>query len=150
MYLHTVVSYGPREFVTGGPYKSYGADIQIMFIIVIFTSFRLACKLQHRLQLGLRKSRVIYIYLYYICFNEILKDCSCRICYYISLMHPLDLVRQIVKALYQENSFGGAGVSSQVIFHGNCHKAGKLYVTSKLVTFFQSAKKMVDIAGENL
>lgn len=34
MYLHTVVSYGSREFVTGGPYKSYGADIQIMFIIV--------------------------------------------------------------------------------------------------------------------
>lgn len=34
MYLHTVVSYGPREFVTGGPYKSYGGDIQIMFIIV--------------------------------------------------------------------------------------------------------------------
>lgn len=36
MYLHTVVSYGPREFVTGGPYKSYGADIQIMFIIFFY------------------------------------------------------------------------------------------------------------------
>lgn len=41
MYLHTVVSYGPREFVTGGPYKSYGADIQIMFIIDFFLRRRL-------------------------------------------------------------------------------------------------------------
>lgn len=49
MYLHTVVSYGPREFVTGGPYKSYGADIQIMFIIVFLRLFKFAYKLQHRL-----------------------------------------------------------------------------------------------------